>query len=524
MPIQHITQRFTEGMNSDMQPVVLDMLLDQSLVIPMVSSVSNMIFERGLIRSRPGTSFGTSGPANKTALATTTLAGPSGPLLFLLSNEASGTVYRLHYLNLSGGGSFLGATEITGPGLGAFANWRDYYLSGTAVNGNWLLGGNNLGIIRITPALTYTLLTPAYAYVAKMKSRALAAFGLAGGATDQLKVAWSAAGDETVWTAPTGGSTILSDAGDVISGLKVVKGVIVVARTYGFHLGYPTGTFPDIFNWQLHSDESIGVTHPATFQSYKNVLYFVSDSGIHTFDLVDIEDIGEGILQDIIQASLGATIRGFISTSFKGEFRPTYNLYVDKNINPSTAEPTTLWMYDITAKKWSIQKFTPATNVVYSSLLFPLRTISPGVPSIGLIERYSSSWVPKSMPIMINTATPSNTLTSCESVQSFTTGKITFGVSWTDAQLSRVMLFYQAFKTLTLSVLTLTITCVLGNTTITENYSISLTTGTGWRREWLSGIRRQSGQQFQLTFSFQANMGIMIKEAVLEFTDAGEMR
>jgi len=384
MAFQYLTQLFTGGMNQDLDSAAIDLTMqDQSVSI--VSTSQNMVFERGLAMTRlglsplPGPPSSLPSGANLRSVkwlpfAPRSLKSPinqrgafaitDAPKLYSMqANQAAGNVMT--------------PVEITGPG---FTQSSGYYCDNTIANGVVLIAGNSGGLIRWDPvAGNYTIIPSSpYQYVCGHLARALAAFDLTLGATGYAQtVAWSAAGDETIWTGSTSGAgkTVLSDASDSITGLKVAKGTVVVARAYGFHLGIPTGQFPAVYDWRKVDDISVGVMHPASLVVYKNTLFFMSECGIHTFDLVDVEDIGEGIYQEInnLIRQYGLTARGFISTGYKPDFQPSYNIVLDSSQSlggtPEGLVPH--FMYNIREKKWSRHFYVnPSHTNAWTPLVF----------------------------------------------------------------------------------------------------------------------------------------------------------
>lgn len=544
---KYVRQLFTGGMNQDMPPVMLDLESTDTQVVEMVASVSDFVFERGVVQSRPAVQLinnasGITSTERIVAItkvpitATPTLAGRG-----LICLTVDGVpVYRLYYLSTALSTQYA-ATQITGPGLGT--SWNDFDLSMTVVNGSVLITGNSQGIIRWVPTgTTYTIISTAkFAYVTHQFSRAIAAFQTTGSSTDPLTVAASVAGDETTWTGLNSYTNILSDVDDAITGIGVIRGVVVLARQYGFHLGIPTGIFPNIYNWQLHSGDGIGCTQSATFDTYKDMCFFCSDTGVHMFDTVQVVDIGEGILKEIgslmrnrFPANL-LQLRGSVASSHSQDLQPSYHLFLDGGSSGFT-QSLPHWVYNINERKWSrhfysgIEAVNPGTTYVSPQVI----NIDTGtIPGFSALRQPSLMVVPRTPGVVPSFYQwdPVINSGSSETVSpnqfTITSGTLSLSPAYLEAFLSRVLLHVYAPGTM--NVYATIVSTLNGVTTTTSITSFRIGGPTAWIRVWVD-IPRIPGQDFVMIWSFRniggasPYTGFKIKEMLYEFTVQGKTR
>lgn len=537
MAYSYLTQVFTDGMNQDMSPVAIDLSMEQSTV-KLVQSATNFLFERGLAVTRPGLST-FSGPPTSLPTTSDLLAVQSLNSLAHAQNSpttsrmaiaiiGNGTACRLYTLEGNGSaGTILEPTEITGAGFNLPVPTA--YACTAIVNGVIMIGGNFTGLVRVSPsANTYTIVASSpYQYVTGHQARAVAAYDLSllNGPT---KVAWSVQGDETNWTGVGSGSAFLADVTDSITGLKVVKGLVLVARSYGFHVGIPTGIFPAVYDWRKQDDLSIGVMHPASLVVYKNVLFFMSESGIHTYDLVNVEDIGEGIHSELvgfIQQS-GVVVRGFISAGYKSDYQPTYNLIIDSQ-QSRTSSPDTIfphYMYNIRERKWTRHLYAAgAQATAWTAMPFSISyrpsfalTHAPTTPRMSLYTRKAGA---APVPKFWNT-----NASTVESDATITTGMITLQNPTMDVGLNRLMLIYNAAASAAGASITFTITSILNGVTSTTTTSITTYPAGGWDRRWINV--RMTGNMFKVVIKLTAATlaKLELKALILEFSDSGGVR
>lgn len=547
---KYLIQRFIGGMNSDLDPAAVDLTKQQDQVVEIISSVYNGAFERGTLISRPQLEPVTVGNvigADNNIIAVSALPFPSNGSVstyriggMVLTFNTTSSTYKLWKLNAEQViGVLFDAVEITGPGITA-SGWDNFYFSNCVCNGVVLIAGYKGGLIRWDPTTTvYTIIANAkFAFVAKQNSRAVAAYKTAGGLNDPLIVAASKSGDETVWVPASieAYENTVADIDDAITGIGVAKGVLVVARTFGFHLGYPTGTFPAIYNFTQHSSNAIGCSNPATFCIYKNVCYFVSTNGIHTFDLVDVEDIGEGVYTEILGMlnQLGGTLRGFISASYKADFQPTYNLYLDNTGGTSVPRDLPLWQFNIRERKWCRWFSGPATPPVGedSPMWFPFyyRGQAPTGRAIPITS--SISHVTRKVAVQSTWGFTKNIFGNGleNNALLFSTGQLTISAPVFEATISRVLLVYKAAANIAdgpqigvviTSILNGVQTQKLAN--VTPIYSPAGGVPSTWVRQWVGNLFCV-GQMFQIAINMAGINYCVIKELVVEFTDTSKER
>lgn len=274
------------------------------------------------------------------------------PFMILIGNSN-----KIYYVNLNGA-----ATEMT-PAAASAAFQQKQQHNVALVNGVYLFGNNPGGLVRWDPytAGNYTVMSQAmYRYVTGHFTRAVAAFQL--NSTMRLGphvVAWSKPGDETVWNTPGGtdgsGNTTLTDLPDDITGLANLQNLVVICRRFGFHLGAPTGQATAPFDFKAWSYKDVGVFWPGTQAVCSNLLFFVGEDDVYTFDLQRTDPIGYNIRSQLIADLTGNyTFSGFISRRFKNaKPRYCYNL-----MSTNMAAPGKHYVYDILERKWSIHTYT----------------------------------------------------------------------------------------------------------------------------------------------------------------------
>jgi len=544
MAYQYLTQLFTGGLNKDMDPAALD-LAGQNNVITQVADCRNILFERGLALIRPGLiplslpNPPAAIPSNMNVRAIRSLPFAARSLQSPYYDRAAFAVTdypTLYALEANARvANVLTPTPIIGSG---FTQQPNYSCSNAIVNGVVMIGGNSTGLIRWDPSTTaYTIVANSpYQYVTGHTSRAVAAYRLGSSSVGYAKtVAWSVQGDETTWTGSTNGSgsAILADVTDSITGLKTVKGVVVIARAYGFHMGVPTGQFPVAYNWIKLSDESIGCMWPDSLVAYKDLLFFVSESGIHTFDLVDVEDIGEGVYQEINNLARiynCCSIRGFMSYGLQ-DFQPSYNLVLDSVVaqagNIESALPH--YMYNLREKKWSRHFYTLSGD---NGCLSPLVA---SIPYLFYNGTSAATLDPPSTQLMLvyNRLPGSNTSPRIWAYGAplddaagalLTTGQLTLDEPMMDIQLERVLLTYYAPPSISGVLVQLTAQCILNGSLVSVSASFTTYPAGGWDRRWFN--LRITGNMMQLYLSFPANIPgpCKIKSMMLEYTTTGKVR
>ncbi len=535
MPFSYVTQLFTGGMNKDIDPAAIDLSMKDQ-VVDTVADSQNMVFERGLIQSRLGLSAIPGPPSNLPSNANLRAVKwlPFAPHSLKSQFYAKGAFAvtdapKLYSLNGSiGTGNILTPTEITGPG---FTQSSGYYCDHTLANGVVLLAGNSAGLVRWDPVATvYTILAASpYQYVAGHLARAVAAYDLGLGSTGYAQtVAWSVQGDETKWNPATdigAGKAVLTDVSDSITGLKVAKGVVVVARAYGFHLGIPTGQFPAVYDWRKVDDISVGCMHPASLTVYKNTLFFMSECGVHMYDMVDVTDIGEGIYTEIntLIRQYGLIARGFISTGYKPDFQPSYNIVLDSS-QSLTGTPEGLiphYMYNLREKKWSRHFYVNAAHTsAWTPLLLGAEYVPNGpvdqaaVPFTAVYQRVTGA-----APVLQQW----NLAQTLDTAASFTTGLLTLKDPTADCQLERIMLVYNCAASAGIT-LTATVTYILNGTPGSTSKTFTTYAAGGWDRRWFN--LRVTGNQMsiKITFPIGTPAPVKCKALILEYSDVGGVR
>lgn len=396
-------QTFTKGLNKDASPFVLD--------ASQLADVKNMLLERGLLHSRPGwVVVDSTTPDNSQCAAVCPqdfhpfVITPSDILVYQ-SGSPTGTVKIRGLVTTNLGGGFLSdaTADLAGPAL---------TLQSTGVrmvpfNGINMLVGFTNGVVRAdSVAFTYTvpLATP-YQFITVHLSRVIVGCAADGSIGALSKLAWCKIGDETVWSGTyDSGALILQEAEDGISGLGVMRNVVVVARPYGFHLGFPTGVGANPYDWKCFSKDAIGCTFPETFAKFGDKFFFASEADIHTFDMSNVEDIGEGIRGPLIDfvRTYGLGLRGFVTRAYKSNAHPTYHLvpfYKTFNgFNNLTSLPAQIphFVYDTVEKTWSEHWYDLVTNDPLVLDAFPLNYL--------LVVNNSNRLYAASLPSLIRPA------------------------------------------------------------------------------------------------------------------------
>lgn len=516
MPKQFVRQLFVDGMNDDMDEAAIDLAM-QGNVVTRVSSTTNMVFERGLVITRPPITQYTIGNFAANAYIMGVLAiprayTPTAQRALVIAFQAGAIVlYRMSLTATSPIGTL---TALTGVALGAVTTGP---FSLVMVNQVALITGIGAGLIRWDPAGNpYTVIATNWRYVTKLFSRAIGAYSTAGGVTDPIKVGASKSGDETDWVSTGAYSNILSDIPDEITGLGVIKGTVVVPRRYGFHLGTPTGQSPAIYNWASYCDVGVGAI-PGTFQIYNNVGYFVSEIGVHSFDLVNMTEIGEGITQELtLYLQQSFPIQTWIAMAYRQDLQPTYNILCN-NIH---------FMYNIKERKWSRHTYIFAASVTGVGLNLDLGSVSVSAPCIGLAENKGTPAATKLLGVLRGgNYTSGVSEGGLEAAGTIVFPTITLQPSYQDTFLTRVLIVIKA-PVAASSNFAINVTSVLNNVSnpiaFTPSGTVSQTAG--WNAFWFSG--RCAGQQFQVTLTLNVGTATpcKIKEVWYEFSTSATQR
>ncbi len=318
---------------------------EDSLEDGQVQGASNFLFRRRESILRPG--------LKKIALSGS-VAGCIYARSLLEIGQTSFSIYLTgnKVLSIDSSGNVVDRTGGTG------ALFTTAFANATAVNGIFLVGNNASGgnDFYWDPTIANGSLIGGdgrWRYVTSHTARGVGAFRTSGAANDPISVGWSDQGNPLNWAtggASTAGSAVLSDMTEDITGAFTIRNIIVIPRHTGFHLGYPTGiSFPP-FRFEPWNRDGVGVFYPETADVSNNVLYFVGEDDVYTFDLQRIQPIGTRIRDDLLPIlRSGVIYRGFIARGTFGEARATYNLA------PAAASDNKYphFVYDINEDTWS---------------------------------------------------------------------------------------------------------------------------------------------------------------------------
>lgn len=451
-----------------------------------VRGADNFLFERYSTLTRPGV-----------ASYATAILSPKMVRSFDFGSSiktVASAGNKIYYLNPT----TLAETEITGAGL-TLANGEN--LSMDVVNGVVLVGGNSAGLARWDPAGgTYTVVASSnYRYVAGQISRAIAAYKIGVDALlDPRTVAWSKAGDETNWTAFGSGSTVLADATDEITGIGNIRGTVVVARTGGFHLGHATGNSSPAFTWELHSKAATGCKYPSTWFVYGTQAFFVGEEDVHTFNLVNVEDIGRPIRRELLSyLRLGYLYRGFVSQSIGLNARDHYHM-----VPMSGPAGLPHFSFDIEERKWARHLYGDYLPVTGWYQRFAGNASAPAfMDASGAIRVWDES-----LP--------------CEVEAQLRSRKFLVGKPSTDYQSQRGMMIYKAIE----DVESVTLNTRVNVGVEEKEYSSdhALLGGNYWRRKWLN--HRLSGNFFTYDLTVPAGSSLAINYLGLEYGEQGQVQ
>lgn len=432
---------------------------------------------------------------------------------------AVGTAGRIWYLAQTGVW-----TEVTGPGTN-FNSVPAPDFSAAGVNGVILIGGSSSGALRWDPAgNVYTVLATApWKYVISHLSRAVGAFDLNVAGTGQRTLGWSVAGDETTWTGATNGSgrSIIADMPDQMTGLGVMRDVVVIFRQRGIHLAIPTGLAFPAYSIKTWNRTARGCAYPLSLQVHDNVSYFMSYDDVHTFDLVNMKSIGYKIRKTLfsqLSANPGLLFRGVLVRSLNNA---SANLSVPRDwyvlvpvwgskTGVGSASAASIFLYDILEDTWSIHDFAASLNAAGEDL----RTLSAG--EIGFQ--------------MFDTASPSNVSrwargAACERASVLKT-RVTLAADdpWSDYLVERALLSYrnQGAHNVTVKV-----SCEQAgvNTTFQDSQATHGGATALWSRLWFN-LRQNArpGQNFQVEIDIPAGNNFNMDWVGLQSVRSGDYR
>ena len=533
MALDKITQTFTKGYSGDASPFVLD--------LTQVSAVKNMLFERGLLISRPGLTTLATGLSNAFPYS---LCCPAEYLQNLgiltytdgLANANTPIKFKpISLIMVNPGDKPLAESGLTTSGTALVApNYQGNYIPRACLYEQQLIIGP-LGLIKTTLAIfasdptAYTLITTPvpFAYSCAHSSRLIGIAGVAYPAP-QPNVYWSKINDPTTWTGDfTTGNAALPDAEDPPTVAGVMRSILVIGRKQGFHLGMLTGNGSNPYDFKCMTKQATGVVYPDTFQIYNDIAYFLSDSDVSTYDLSQTNSLGEGVVTELFSLiRAGYCPHAFITRTYKqGGFRPQYHVFLTYKPTTNTfamsgIPPATHFCYDITEQKWSRHVYDAFAADALPSDGFILNynviggsvannTHNPMVAStVGIFRQtipFSYAWWDYNVP--------------CESAQSFTTGRIQIDDPTEEFKIVRMLVVANCSANATAC--NATYNSFLGNASSSQ--TIGFTLNTGWNRVWVNAVR--VGQFFTVKIDVPAGVYVEFRQLVLVHeTSAQEVR
>lgn len=529
MPNTPVMQTFTKGMNGDASPYVLD--------LSTLASVKNMLFERGLLISRPGLRVVAGGTGNKiplqVALPPLSIVNGWRGLAALNTSGSPGSV-KLIELSTSNNETPVSTPPVEKGSVLTYANGLSaslpnthtlrilfstvdstysYYILGCtdATTSNSVLVKHVLG----DAAVTATAITVAGGVViadAVIHLSRLIIIPIPNGGPAYVGlIAWSKIGDYTDWTHATAGSALLPEAYDSLTAVRVLGNVLVVLRLSGIHLGVPTGSTPP-YAWKSISTNGIGCAFTASVAQFDNRIFFAGAHSIYTYDLSNVVNIGEGIVTELFNyvRTYNTTIQGWVVNSYKNGYRPQYHVMptiftnIAQTISGIPAPPH--FVYDITEGVWSkhvYDNFATAgdlpvgfaanlgvRNVPYEN---NVQYVVPGFLHPGASQVQYALWDPS---------------VACESVQSFSTGRMQLTDPTVEMGVIRVLVVAYSSGS---AACTLKADSFVGNTTQSSTTNFSL--ASGWNRVWVNKVT--VGQFFQFTVTIPANVYVEFRQLVV---------
>lgn len=494
-----LMQTFTKGMNGDADAYVLD--------LSQCTSVTNMLFERGLLISRPGLAgvamVGATKPYYGTLDATQLVSLPQRGFYKCYdgANWSLRSVGRQQWA-----GNFLVDASITLPagyvilaGGNPYSNYLStcYFQTSDVIAGFQTAGSLPALVVissggAVSGVTLPTNVGKAVVLVTHL-SRVVAA------TINDVQIAWCKVGDITTWTGdPSAGLAELPEVDDGITGLAVVNNTLVVARRFGMHLGVATGSTPP-YTWKKLSSKFKGCMWPTSFAVYGSEVFYVSDTNVHRSDLNSVTDIGEGITTELFSsaASSGADIRAFITHSYKSGYRPQYHIFIT-SYTPGVSSKH--YVYDITEGFWSKHTYDAFVGdtlpISACALRYEAVNVFKSNSTLALLRRstpYTYYWADGVV---------------CESTQQFVTGRIQFDDPTIEKPIVRVLVVAWAVGT---TACTLTINSLIGNTTQTTG-ALSFTLNAGWNRVWVNKV--VVGQFAQATVNIPASAQVKFRQLI----------
>jgi hypothetical protein len=497
--VQNIPFAITGGVND----VDSEELLDGE-----VRTSRNFLFESGESKTRPGLR-----EEDASASATQVFYGKSermwdgqAPLTVLL--RANTGISRLENNNT--------VTNLSGAAL-SLENGG--YARVAAVNGVILIASNTGGMIRWDPTgSTYTILDQysKYRYLTSHLTRVIGAYYLDTSFTGySRRVGWSHQGDETEWEPAADNSanfTLLNDIPDDITGIGVIKNVVVVYRRSGFHFAYPTGIANPTYRFEAYTRDGVGLYYPHTLAVEDNLSAFVGPDDVYIFDLRVLEPVGHKIRNTLFSHLLsGVTYAGFFSRYNYGvggkEFRTRYNLFPMITPGNTTAIDTSEhphFVYDLAERKWSIHTYGTATCAFN-------RVRTPVIENLVLYDGSGNlhSWDPT---------------VACEQPATLRTGNALLGSLDEDIRLQRVLVRHRDLGT---GVCRLTGYCSYerGENSSSNDFNVGGAAASGkWIRAWCTLDEDFVGQDFHFDLTVPAGVKFSTNRWLLRCSPNGQFR
>lgn len=472
-----------------------------------VQNARNWCFDGRRAWTRPGL---TTKAVTGAGLSTVRLAGAfrvdSIPYTFIIT-----TTNKLFSLTEA-----LVATEITGAGFSMAAN--TYKDSWSLINGELVIGNCSSGMLRWVPGdATYNLVAgTTYSYVASHFSRGVAAYNLSGSARG---VAWSVPGNNADWstTIDGAGSTILTDAPDDITGIGNIRNTLVIARRYGFHLGYATGVAQPAFRFDLFSLRDVGVYFSGTMAQTSENVFFVGQDNVYSFDTNQVHAIGDDIRSLLFEGteltvpqSTEPYIRliGFMSrrTQSGEPPRATYNIVAVPTATTQSNWPLRHFALDIEKSTWECHEYgtqwayawQSIPNNVGSRISFADQATSPSF----------SEW---------------NPAVACERAAILHSRNITVGGEGDEVTLDQALVKYQDRGA---AQATLTVRCDLNETEVERSESFRCGTPERrgkWSRKSVNGLR-QTGQLWEWILRTEPGSSMGVSDIIGMFSLSGKFR
>lgn len=409
------------------------------------------------------------------------------------------------------------ATEITGAGFTMASNPNnDTYC---VVSDEVLIGNCSSGLIQwVAGAASYSISTsPKYAYVTSHFSRAVAANATPGFGSIR-QVAWSVPGDPSDWTSTIdgAGSALLTDAPDGINGLANVQNTLVVARRYGFHLGYATGVANPAFRFEMYSQRDVGVYRGGSVGVTADTMFFIGQDNVYSFDTNRIVAIGDDIRQLLFEgrshvsgsAERYIKMLGFISRRMvSGEApRATYNIVQVPDGQGPANWPFRHFALDIQRGIWECHEYEDEWGFAWES--HPNNTDS----TISFVDRNSApsicSW---------------DGTIACERAAVMHGRNLVIGMESDDASLDRALLKWQDRGPARLK---FTVSSDLSENEISHTADVLLGSEGRrgrWSRTWINGLR-SAGNGWEYRIETVPGTSLAISQIIGMFGLSGEYR